>query len=362
MNSIQDIKLGISCGDINGVGPEILLKIFSNPHIYNHCTPVYYGTTQSLKYYIDLYEMDNVSYKTIRDTEDCEAGKINVKVVSDQKIQIKPGEASPETGALAVKSLFAAVEDIKNGQIHNLLTMPINKKTVSSDVFSYNGHTDFLGDFFNTQDYMMIMMSDLLKIGMVTGHVALKDVASKLDIDTICHKINILAECLITDFNIQKPKIAVLGLNPHNGDNGLMGKEELEIIAPAIQKYTDSFTMVLGPYSPDGFFGKETYKEFDAVLAMYHDQALIPFKQMSFEDGINYTAGLPIIRTSPDHGTAFDIAGKNMANISSSVEAIFAIKKIYNNRIENYQLKKNTLPYSKHKSEKFSIGVPKLNK
>jgi len=356
----KETKLGFTIGDANGIGMETMLQAFSNPYLFNHCTPVLYGSAAVFKHYCKVLDLPDLRYNLISDTKDCVEGQINLKEVGDASIEIKPGEASPETGALALQALNAAVEDIKSGQIHNLVTLPIDKNTIQSESFDFAGHTDFLAKTFEVDNYMMILTSDDLKVGVVTGHIPITEVAKSLSQQLIEEKIQILLDSLKFDFGQRKPKIAVLGLNPHCGDNGLIGKEENEIIKPAINTFIEQGQLVYGPYAADGFFGTKAYEQFDAVLAMYHDQGLIPFKQISFHNGVNYTAGLPIVRTSPDHGTAYDIAGKGKADITSLVSAIFEAKKIYLNRLESNELNKSPLAYKSHRREKFSIGVPNL--
>ncbi len=356
----KETKLGFTLGDANGIGMETMLRAFSTPYLFNHCTPVLYGSSAVFTHYCKMLDLPDLRYNLITDTKDCVEGQINLKEVGDKSIQIKPGEASPETGALALDALTSAVEDIKSGQIHNLVTLPIDKNTIQSDTFDFAGHTDFLAKTFEVDSYMMILTSDDLKVGVVTGHIPITEVAKSLSQQLIEEKIQVLSDSLKFDFGLRKPKIAVLGLNPHSGDNGLIGKEENEIITPAINTFLEQGQLVYGPYAADGFFGTKAYEQFDAVLAMYHDQGLIPFKQISFHNGVNYTAGLPIVRTSPDHGTAYDIAGKGTADITSLVSAIFEAKKIYLNRLESNELNKSPLAYKTHRREKFSIGVPNL--
>ena len=347
-------------GDFNGISMEILLKAFSHDSLYQYCTPVLYSTPEIFKYYRELLALAQVKYHVISDTSDCRKDCINIKSISDQSVEITPGTPSAQSGEFAVKALKTAIEDIKSGQIHNIVTLPIDKSNTNSPDFQFAGHTDFLANAFEVNDYMMVLVSDEMKVGMVTGHLPIKDVAGKLNQDLVTQKIETLLQTLRFDFAITKPKIAVLGLNPHSGDNGLIGSEETEILQPVIRQFIDRGDLVFGPYPADGFFGKKVYKQYDAVLAMYHDQGLIPFKQLSFSDGVNYTAGLPIVRTSPDHGTAFDIAGKNEAEYTSFVNSIFMLKKIYSNRIEHMELNKNPLPFVRHRREKFSIGIPNL--
>lgn len=356
----KETKLGFTIGDANGVGMEVMLRAFSTPYLFNHCTPVLYGDAEVFKFYCNALELTDLRYNLITDTKDCVPDMINLKQVTSNKVTVTPGTPSEEAGALALKAINAAIEDIKVGQIENLVTLPIDKSTIQSDSFDFAGHTDYLAKSFEVDDYMMILTSDDLKVGVVTGHIPITQVSQSLTIERITNKIQILLDSLQFDFGVRKPKIAVLGLNPHSGDNGLIGKEELDIIKPAIDGFIEEGHLVFGPYSADGFFGTKGYEQFDAVLAMYHDQGLIPFKQISFHNGVNYTAGLPIVRTSPDHGTAYDLAGKGTADIASLVSAIFEAKKIYLNRLESNELNKSPLAYKSHRREKFSIGVPNL--
>lgn len=354
------VFLGITVGDPNGIGMELILRAFSNESLFNLCNPVLYATPQLFKFYKDKLELEYVAYKIIKSTKDFERGKINIKVISDKEFNCNPGKPDPSAGQFALKSLQMAISDIKSGEIHNLLTCPIDKNTIKSEAFPFNGHTEFLAESFGVDEHMMLLINEDLRVGLVTGHIPISQVAQSLTKEKILSKLGILNQSLIEDFGISKPKIAVLGLNPHSGDNGIIGKEEIEVINPAVEQANRDGLIVMGAYPADGFFGSGLERKFDAVLAMYHDQGLIPFKQVAFYSGVNYTAGLPIVRTSPDHGTAYDIAGKGMANIDSFVAAIFQNNKIYRNRIESMELKGNPLPFTKHRREKFSIGIPNL--
>lgn len=354
------VFLGITPGDPNGIGPELIIKTFSNPHIFNHCQPILYADAALLEYYSKLLNLEDFKFRIIKSTNQYEHGILNVKDIGAGQINFQPGKPDVNAGMYALKALNAAVSDIKNGEIHNLLTCPIDKNTTYSENFEFAGHTEYLAQSFETENFMMLLVSEDLKVGLVTGHIPIQKVASSLRSEAIADKIATLNETLIRDFGIAKPKIAVLGLNPHSGDNGVIGKEEIDIILPAIELAKKDNILAIGTYPADGFFGNGLFRKFDAVLAMYHDQGLIPFKQMAFYSGVNYTAGLPIVRTSPDHGTAYDIAGKGMANIESFVNAIFLNQEIYRNRIEYMDINKNPLPFTKHRKEKFSIGIPVL--
>ncbi|MCB9261055.1 MAG: 4-hydroxythreonine-4-phosphate dehydrogenase PdxA [Flavobacteriales bacterium] len=356
----EKTKLGFSLGDPNGIGLEILIKAFENGTLFKHCIPVLYSPISAYRHYEALLETISVEHKIIRDADNASEGTLNILEIEPSDYIPTPGIATKQSGELAIVSLLAAVEDIKKGKIHNIVTLPIDKSNTHSENFRYAGHTDFLADTFGTEDYMMLLVNDSFRVGVVTGHIPLEQVSSKITKELLSKKIDILYHSLQFDFAIDKPKIAVLGLNPHSGDNGLIGSEELEVIKPTIDKYIREGKLIYGPYPADAFFGKKLNEQFDAVLAMYHDQGLIPFKQLAFDTGVNYTAGLPIVRTSPDHGTAFDIAGKNLAKSDSLVNAIFMAKRIFRNRLDYNEINKNFLDFKFHKREKFSIGVPNL--
>jgi len=356
----ENITIGFSVGDINGVGLETFLNLFNHSAIYKYCTPVLYASKSAVDYYKDKLNLDDLKINTVEDTKDCKTGQINLKVVSENCPDVEPGTSSSEAGEFAVLSLKAAVDDVKNGQIVNLVTLPLNKHNIQSDEFSFPGHTSYLAQEFECENYMMLLASDELCVGVVTDHIPVQDISKHLNEELISSKIDVLHETLQIDFGIRKPRIAVLGLNPHSGDNGLIGSEEQNIIQPAIDAQIEKGRTVFGPYPADGFFGNQQHLQFDAVLAMYHDQGLIPFKQIAFDKGVNYTAGLPIIRTSPDHGTAYDIAGQNKASFTSLMNAIFLNNKLYHQRIENLALQKANLPFRSHRRERFSIGVPNL--
>ena len=352
-------RIGITIGDFNGIGPELILKTLSNELIFNYCTPVVYANTYIFKFYADLLESTAIDFNIVRKIGDIKDGVVNMRICSKDRIEITPGVASVQAGKFAYDALQLAVSDIKEGYIENILTAPIDKHSTAEAGLAFNGHTGYFAENFESE-VQMILLNDDLKVAMVTGHTALSEVSSQLTTELILKNIQILNENLKADFGIQKPKIAVLGVNPHGGDNGLMGSEEGDLILPAIKQAQDLGILVIGPYPPDGFFGSKSSGAFDGVLGMYHDQVLIPFKQVAFSDGVNYTAGLPIIRTSPDHGTAYDIAGKGIADSSSFVNALYLINKIHRNRLNFYDNTANPLYYKEHRREKFSIGVPDL--
>ena len=351
--------IGITIGDFNGIGPELVLKTLGNELVFNYCTPVVYANAYVLKYYADLLELSPLDLNTVKRKQDIKEGVVNLRVCNVDRLNITPGEASTEAGKFAYDSLQMAVSDIKEGLIENVLTAPIDKKSTVESGLEFNGHTQYFAHEFQSE-VQMILLNDNLKVAMVTGHTALNKVTDALTSENILSSIKSLHDNLKADFGIAKPKIAILGVNPHGGDNGLMGSEEIDKIKPAIEEAQKDGILAIGPYPPDGFFGSENSKNFDGVLGMYHDQVLIPFKQVAFADGVNYTAGLPIIRTSPDHGTAYDIAGKGIADTSSFINALYLINKIHRNRLSYYDSTISQLQFREHRREKFSIGVPDL--
>lgn len=332
MKESNKIIVGISTGDVNGIGIEVILKTFEDTRVLEFCTPVIFGSTKVMSYYKKNLN-SNVAINGIDNLSGIIPNKFNVLNVWKENVDIETGKATELSGKYAFKSLESATNALKGGNIDVLITAPINKENIQSDDFKFSGHTEYLESKLEGKS-LMILMADSLRVGLITGHVPLKDVASLITPERIMDKVMIMNKTLQRDFNIRKPKIAILGLNPHSGDNGLIGKEDEEIVKPTIEKCRQKNLLVFGPYAADGFFGSETYKQFDGVLAMYHDQGLAPFKTLSFGKGVNFTAGLSKIRTSPDHGTAYDIAGENQANHHSFSEAMFSAIRIFNNRSE----------------------------
>jgi 4-hydroxythreonine-4-phosphate dehydrogenase len=316
-------RIGITIGDINGVGPEVVMKALADGRILGMLTPVVYGNGRVLSHYKKLLGLQEFSYNQVKDGGMFAAKNINVINCWDDQIEISPGRPSPETGRAALKAIRRACEDLKSGHIDALVTGPIDKKTANSDDFPFAGHTEFITSFFGAGDSLMLMVSDTLRVGLATVHVPVSEVAPLITRERLVAKLALLEQSLIRDFGVTKPRIAVLALNPHAGDGGLMGKEDEEIIRPVVIDLKNKGRLVQGPFPADGFFGSGSARKFDGVLAMYHDQGLIPFKVISFDTGVNYTAGLPVVRTSPDHGTAFSIAGKNQADETSLRQAIF---------------------------------------
>ncbi len=336
--------IGLTCGDINGIGIEVILKTLSDNRILEFCTPVIFASNKVINFYRKSVADMNLNYTIIKDLQRPNPKQVNVLNCWEEDVVITPGQLNDAGGKYAVKSLQAAAEALRQGQIHGLVTAPIHKKNVQSADFNYTGHTPFLKAVFNVPDVVMMMCSETFRVALVTEHVAMSDMSKYITKEAIISKLRIIEKSLQRDFGIDKPKIAVLGLNPHAGDEGLIGKEEETVIRPAIKEFKqNSNSVVFGPYSADAFFARRQHEKFDAVLAMYHDQGLIPFKSLALGEGVNYTAGLPAIRTSPDHGVAFDIAGKNKADESSFREAIFMCIDIANHRFEFDDARKNPM-------------------
>lgn len=341
MDTTDKIIVGISVGDINGIGIEIILKTFEDKRMLEFCTPVLFASTKLISYHKKNLKMHN-SIHGINSIDKIAHGKINLMNTWKEEVKIQIGQTTEIGGEFAYKSLEAATDALKNNKVDLLLTAPISKENIQSDNFNFPGHTEYLEDNLEGES-LMILMTDEMRIGLITGHIPISEIATTITPELIKQKVNVMYHSLKQDFGINKPKIAVLGLNPHCGDNGIIGKEDDEIIRPTINEIKETGKLVFGPYAADGFFGSKTYKQFDGILAMYHDQGLAPFKALSFGNGVNFTAGLNKVRTSPDHGTGFDIAGKNKANPSSFKEALFASLQIFKNRNQYKELTKNSL-------------------
>jgi 4-phospho-D-threonate 3-dehydrogenase / 4-phospho-D-erythronate 3-dehydrogenase len=343
MQTDQRPVIGISCGDINGIGIELIIKTVADSKLLDICTPVIFSSNKALNFYRKAVPEVNFNFATIKD-----AGRVNHKQVNlfncwEDEISITPGQLTDTGGKYAVLSLVTAAQALKDGKIDGLVTAPIHKKNTQSQEFNFTGHTPYLKNLFGVQDVLMFMVADNMRVGLVTEHVPVNEIAQHITREAIISKLQLMNNSLKKDFLINKPKIAVLGLNPHAGDEGLIGKEEDDIIRPAIKEAKQRDIFCFGPYSADAFFARGHHEKFDGVLAMYHDQGLIPFKSLAFGEGVNYTAGLPAVRTSPDHGVAFDIAGKNQADESSFREAIFKCVDIIKNRKEFEEQHKNPL-------------------
>lgn len=341
MKSADKIRVGISIGDLNGIGSEIVLKTFEDARMLELCTPVIFASAKAITFIKKKLDYE-ISFQGIEEASQAIDNKLNVVNVWKENVDIQFGKETPEAGKYAFLSLQAATQALIKGEIDLLVTAPINKHNIQSEDFKFPGHTDYLARELKG-DSLMLMITDTLKIGLLTDHVAVKDVAAAITPELIEKKIKIIYKTLQQDFQISQPKIAVLGINPHSGDNGVIGKEDEEVMKPTLEKLRNSGKLVFGPYSADSFFGSGNYKNFDAIVAAYHDQGLVPFKTLSFGSGVNYTAGLSKVRTSPDHGTAYEIAGKNEADHHSFKEAVFKGIDIFRNRQEYGELTENVL-------------------
>jgi 4-phospho-D-threonate 3-dehydrogenase / 4-phospho-D-erythronate 3-dehydrogenase len=339
---LQRPVIGISIGDLNGIGAELAIKTFSDNRLMEICTPILFASNKLINFYRKSIPESTFNYQHIKDLSRPFHKQVNLYNCWEEEVAINPGQLTDIGGAYAVKSLTTAVEALKDKKIEGLVTAPIHKKNIQSPEFSFTGHTPYLKQAFGVKDVLMLMSSDIFKVGLVTEHVPVSEITRYITRESILSKLNILRDSLIRDFGIDKPKIAVLGLNPHAGDEGLIGREEEDIIKPAIKDAKHSM-LVYGPFSADAFFARSQQQKFDAVLAMYHDQGLIPFKSLAFGEGINFTAGIPAVRTSPDHGTAFDIAGKNKADIGSFLAALYGCLDIVQKRREFTENHKNPL-------------------
>lgn len=346
-DSEEKVNVAVTIGDINGIGPEVIIKAFSDNRMTQVCTPVIYGSSRVLSFHKKAINNNEFNFTTVKSVEEIHEKKVNVINCWEEDVKVELGQASPVGGKHAFMALQSACKDLTEGDVDVLVTGPIDKKTMQQEGFRFPGHTEFLAQQFNAPDHLMMLVSDKLRVATVTGHVPLKNIASELTAEKIVSKIKLMNQSLKRDFGIRKPRIAVLGLNPHSGDSGLIGNEEQEIIGPAIKQAFDSGILVYGPYGADGFFGSAKFKSFDGILAMYHDQGLIPFKALAFESGVNFTAGLPIVRTSPDHGTGYDIAGKGIASEDSLRAAIYLACDIYHNRLTYDEVTANPLKFSK---------------
>lgn len=341
----ENIILGISIGDMNGIGPEVILKTFEDSRMMELCTPVVFGNAKLVSFIRKIVNCNNAVHG-IDSLDQIQTGKFNVLNVWREGVNLELGTLDDNVGKYAIKSFITATKALKEGKIDALVTAPVNKYNIQTDDFSFPGHTDYLDQELEG-NASMFMISQDLKVGLVTDHIPINSVSENLTPDLIKQKVRTIHQSLIQDFNVIKPKIALLGLNPHCGDNGIIGKEEKDFISNTVKELFDENIIIYGPYSADGFFGSEQHYDFDAVIACYHDQGLVPFKTLSFGNGVNFTAGLDKIRTSPDHGTAYDIAGKGTADYTSFKNAVYTALDIYKNRSEYLQSKKNPLVISK---------------
>lgn len=339
------IRVGISQGDINGIGLEVIIKTFVDPAMEELCIPILFSSQKTASYHRKAMGIEDFSFNIIRDIDQANPKKPNLLNLYEEEVNFELGKSTPSGGKYAFKSLEAACNALAANKIDVLVTAPINKHNIQSEEFQFKGHTEYLDQKFagGKDEALMLMVSDTLKVGLITGHIPVEKVAGSVSVEKIIKRIKTLNRTLIEDFGVRKPKIAVLGLNPHAGDNGTIGSEDIQVITAAINKAKEENILTYGPYPADGFFGNSSYLQFDAVLAMYHDQGLIPFKTIAFNNGVNYTAGLPIIRTSPDHGTAYEIAGKNIASEESFRKAIYTAIDIFRKRNEYKQISANPL-------------------
>jgi 4-hydroxythreonine-4-phosphate dehydrogenase len=353
------IKVGITQGDINGIGYEVIIKTLMDSRILELCTPIIYGSPKVAAYHKKALNIEEFSLNNIKSAQDSHSKRVNVINCTDENIKVELGKSTSSAGAASLASLEAAVKDLKDGDIDVLLTAPINKKNIQSKDFVFPGHTEYLESRIDSGKSLMLLISDKLRVGVVTGHIPISKVPENITEEKIIEKLNILNKSLIQDFGIRKPKVAVLSLNPHAGDDGLIGSEEKEVIIPAIDKARKSGIMALGPYPADGFFGSNDYSKFDAILAMYHDQGLTAFKALSFDSGVNFTAGLSKVRTSPAHGTAYAIAGTNVASPESFQKALYMAIDVFKNRMKYEELSKDTMkvkaPSTDHQNKRQSV-------
>jgi len=347
----EKVIVGITQGDVNGIGLEVILKTLMEPNICEICTPILFSSQKTVSYYRKVLGLEEFNFSPIKDFTQINTKKPNVFVCYEEEVNIEMGKATEIGGKYAYQSLEKATTALLNKNIQALVTAPINKSNIQSADFQFVGHTEYLGSRLGGDPLMLMYSDNGLRIAVVTGHVPVKDIAAKITVDSVSKKLIQLYDSLKKDFGVRKPKIAVLGLNPHAGDGGTIGNEDKDIILPAIQK-ANLNGIIYGPYGADGFFGNGTYKQFDAILAMYHDQGLIPFKTLAFNDGVNFTAGLNAVRTSPDHGTAYDIAGKNIANEQSFKKALYAAIDIYKNRKLYGEITENPLAFGTIKKER----------
>lgn len=350
MKKSENIIVGISIGDINGIGGEVILKTFEDDRILEFCTPVIFASAKVMGYFKNHFN-SQINFNELNNIKELSHGKVNVLNCWNETVTVDFGKEDPKIGEYAIKSLQSATKALKEGAIDVLVTAPINKHNIQSKAFNFPGHTDYLAQELKGES-LMFMVSNTLRIGLLTDHVPVKNIVEHITPELIEKKINTVYQSLLKDFKINKPKIAVLGINPHTGDNGVIGNEDDTVLRPTLKKIKENGKLVFGPYAADSFFGSNNYKNFDAIIASYHDQGLIPFKTLSFGEGVNYTAGLSKVRTSPDHGTAYEIAGKGLADENSFKEAVFTAIQIYKNRLDYEELTANPLKKSRKTDKK----------
>lgn len=341
----EKIIIGITHGDINGIGYEVILKSLNDSRILDMFVPVIYGSSKIAAYHRKNLDLPTLNLNAVNSVKEISTKKINIINCVDENTKVELGQSTIEAGKIALESLEKATEDLKKGLIHAIVTAPINKKNIQSDKFHFPGHTEYLEEKFGNESTssLMMLVNDVIRVAVVTGHIPVEKVSQTISEELILKKLQILNKSLKEDFAIVRPRIAVLGLNPHAGDDGVIGNEENDVIKPALKKADEEGILCFGPYPADGFFGTGTFKHFDAVLAMYHDQGLIPFKVLAMENGVNYTAGLPVVRTSPAHGTAYDLAGQNKASEVSFLNAMYLACDIHRNRLIHKEISANPL-------------------
>ncbi|WP_138992320.1 4-hydroxythreonine-4-phosphate dehydrogenase PdxA [Larkinella sp. C7] len=350
--------IGITLGDYNGIGPEVILKALQHNRLQKICTPVIYGSMRVLNRYRNMLQQSGLSLKDWNLNGIQQVGQANPKFTNvitcwndqggnpggdRQGQEVQPGKVTPEAGQAALACLQRATEDLKAGHLDAIVTAPINKNNIQTETFQFPGHTEYFAEAFGVKENLMFLVSDVLRVGVVTGHIPLGRIRSNITKEKVLQKLQLMYQSLRGDFGVRKPRIAVLGLNPHAGEEGLLGNEEQEILKPLIQELRNKGQLIYGPFASDGFFGTRAYRKYDAVLAMYHDQGLIPFKTIAFDEGVNFTAGMPVVRTSPDHGTAYDIAGKNLADETSMIQAIYVACDVSKYRKEMAEIERNAL-------------------
>jgi 4-hydroxythreonine-4-phosphate dehydrogenase len=337
------VRIGITHGDMNGIGYEVIIKTLQDQRLMELYTLVVYGSSKVASYHRKALNINDFNFNLVKKADQAHPRRPNIVNIHDEEIKIDLGKSTAVAGELALLSLEAACEDLQKNHIDVVVTAPINKKNIQSPGFAFPGHTEYFAKKFNTENYLMLMINNVLRIGVVTGHIPLSKVKETLTEELILSKIQVMNHSLMRDFGIVKPRIAILAMNPHAGDDGLLGNEEKTVIQPAIEKAYDQNILAFGPYPADGFFGAASFRNFDGILAMYHDQGMLPFKLMSFDEGVNFTAGLPVIRTSPAHGTAYDLAGKNEASPEAFRNALYLAGDIFLHRLEYDELNANQL-------------------
>ena len=337
------IRIGITHGDINGISYEVIMKALSDARVLEGKKIIVYGSSKAAAFHKKQVDLPNFNFHLINSVDDAHSKRANIINCVDDDVRVEPGMQTKDSGKAAFDALQRAVQDLKDGKIDVIVTAPINKHAIADAGFPFPGHTEYFASEFGRDSYLMLLISDVMKVGVVAGHIPVSEVASYITQEKILQKLEVLNTCLMIDFGIRKPRIAVLGLNPHAGDDGVIGTEEQDVIKPALATARDKGIMALGPYAADGFFGAADYKSFDAVLGMYHDQILAPFKALDFESAVNYTAGLPMVRISPGHGTAYNIVGQDSASERSLVNAIFTACDVFATRMQNEQLLANQL-------------------